>query len=861
MQLHYFDYCQPGNIYYDLPAAQRNAGDEFGLADPPAGWTSRSDAEWTVFLPFDVDLPSQGWKIHVSATMDNAERIFQIVEKYCFAMTVAFKVIRSRTILQRRNSKYGDRSASGKFVTVYPTNEGALERTLGELGSQLEGEQGPYILSDLRVGSGPLYVRYGGFVARMAPSPTGELVYCIENPDGELVPDHRGPGFRPPDWVTPPQCLQPSLVARNTGTLNDFPYRVQQALHFSNGGGVYRAVDTRDGRIVLMKEARPLAGLDEDGTDAVARLRSEHWALRTLVGLDCIPDLVDHRSGHEHQFLLREYVDGLPLIREIMQRNPLVTGTDDAAAAAGYVRWAQKILFGVEQGLTAMHRRGVVFGDLHPSNILVQPDGEVRFIDFETSHAVDDNKAQAIGAPGFRAPLDYRGVDVDRYALGCLRLALYLPLTVVLPWSSQKADQFIDLIGEHFPVPAGFGADVRRDLGPRPYPGAVPSDPDQPLWPAINVASWPDTRRAIVIDMVASATPDRFDRLYPGDVEQFRGPQGGLTFGHGAAGVLWALHRIGEPVPQDHLSWLLTAIRRDRPRRQGFLNGLAGVVYALHSLGRTDSASSLWDIALSTSLDGLDRSLSSGLSGIGLTALQLAHDNADRRQIDVAENIADRLLARSPSAPQQTRSAGLIGGESGVALFLIRLFEATGRADLLDLAADVVLNDLGMLGWSDRESTDGTWRSPLLADGGAGTAMVLHELLHHRPDNRLCTIRDAIRDSLRAPFLLQAGLLRGRAGTLLALRHLTETADGADISTEGPIQRHVAGFGWHAARHNGRLGFLGDQSLRMSTDLATGTAGILLALHASAQTTALGLPFFDRPNPTATGPTTERSGR
>jgi hypothetical protein len=38
------------------------------------------------------------------------------------------------------------------------------------LGELLYGQPGPYILSDLRWGSGPLYVRYGGFAER----------YCID---------------------------------------------------------------------------------------------------------------------------------------------------------------------------------------------------------------------------------------------------------------------------------------------------------------------------------------------------------------------------------------------------------------------------------------------------------------------------------------------------------------------------------------------------------------------------------------------------------------------------------------------------------------------------------------------------------
>ena len=49
-------------------------------------------------------------------------------------------------------------------------------------------------------------------------SESGELVHCIQDPDGKWVPDVRGPGFRPPSWATLPACLEESLAARNAGT-------------------------------------------------------------------------------------------------------------------------------------------------------------------------------------------------------------------------------------------------------------------------------------------------------------------------------------------------------------------------------------------------------------------------------------------------------------------------------------------------------------------------------------------------------------------------------------------------------------------------------------------------------------------
>ena len=53
------------------------------------------------------------------------------------------------------------------------------------------------------------------------------------------------------------------------------PYAIDRVLHFSNGGGVYLARDTRTGEAVVLKEARPHAGVDARGHDAVRPLDSD----------------------------------------------------------------------------------------------------------------------------------------------------------------------------------------------------------------------------------------------------------------------------------------------------------------------------------------------------------------------------------------------------------------------------------------------------------------------------------------------------------------------------------------------------------------------------------------------------------
>src|SRR5690606_6672782 len=154
--------------------------------------------------------------------LDNAERVLQAVWDYCLAHRLAFKFLRGPRVLLMRNSKYAGRASSGKFVTIYPCNEDELEVACRDLDRLLSGEPGPYILSDLRWGAGPVYVRYGGFASRFCID-AGQVVPAIEDPDGTLVPDQRQPVFTVPSWVTVPDFLGPHLAARNATTTTDLP--------------------------------------------------------------------------------------------------------------------------------------------------------------------------------------------------------------------------------------------------------------------------------------------------------------------------------------------------------------------------------------------------------------------------------------------------------------------------------------------------------------------------------------------------------------------------------------------------------------------------------------------------------------
>jgi hypothetical protein len=173
----------------------------------PAGWlTARSDG-WTGVWPVNATRRTHGWKIHLSLRESTYDQALPQVAETCFRHAVVFKYVPSVQALIGRNAKNADRAASGKAVTIYPASDQQLDALACELDETLMEHAGPYILSDVRFGVGPVHFRFGGFEPltlerdgqRRAARPSGH---------GTLVEDVRVPYF-----VQPADADVPDVVA------------------------------------------------------------------------------------------------------------------------------------------------------------------------------------------------------------------------------------------------------------------------------------------------------------------------------------------------------------------------------------------------------------------------------------------------------------------------------------------------------------------------------------------------------------------------------------------------------------------------------------------------------------------------
>ncbi|MGW1178890.1 class III lanthionine synthetase LanKC [Kitasatospora sp. NPDC002543] len=820
-------YCLADPTYYDTPGRLRDRAERYplGLGEPPEGWRRERRGLWTALRPDAARLPEQGWKLHVSAAPDGAERTLAAVARICLARRTAFKFLRSPAALRVTNGKYMGRGGSGKFITVYPATEGEFLTLAEELAQALDGVPGPYVLTDLRIGNAPVYARYGAFVELWCQDATGRTVPALRDPSGTLVPDPREPVFRLPGWVEPPAALRPYLAARSAAG-GDLPYRIVDVLQFSNAGGIYLA-ERPGGERVVLREARPHTGLDGTGTDALTRLRREQWALERLAGLACVPRLHEVRTVWEHTFLVQEHIEGVQLFAEAIRRYPLVHQNCTAGQRAEYARWVGGVVAGLEEALGALHARGVRFGDLHPANVVLRPDGSVVLVDFEYAAALDDRRVPTAGAAGPRVPPGLDGAEADRYLLWVTWLMLLMPVMELadrdpgkLPALERRAREWFGLGPEEGPVRPGAVLPSVESVTERRGRELLDG-------PALGPA-----RRELVAGIHAGATPDRPDRLFPGDVAGFA--DGGTGVAHGAAGVLHALHRTGADWPQEYADWLVAAVRRraGRPGAGGLYDGPLGTALVLARIGRTEAAAELVERAR-TARPAREAGLFGGRAGAALARLRLAEALDSPRELAHALDDARELAAALGGAPvpglDEPAAAGLLYGSAGIALLQLRLYRRTGERWLLDCARTALERAVARcvrVPDGSLQVLEAGRRLAYLDRGSSGIALVVREFLEHAELPGGEAFLADVRKVCAPGFIREPGLFRGRVGLTLALDRLGGAA--AREAVLGQVRK----LQWHlVARPEGLL-VPGMRLRRFSADLHTGAAGVLLALSA-----------------------------
>jgi hypothetical protein len=174
----------------------------------PRHWRLQVGPMWTQIVNPIPRRRTQGWKIHLTARLEDAIRALEIVTAIVPKSDTEFKFASDKNCHSHLLSKNIARQSSGKFITIYPQTDAIFSELLETLYANCGELRGPYILSDKQYrDSGVLFYRYGGFHSFTETNVFHERKSLILDDNYSLVEDERRPNFVLPPFASIPDAI------------------------------------------------------------------------------------------------------------------------------------------------------------------------------------------------------------------------------------------------------------------------------------------------------------------------------------------------------------------------------------------------------------------------------------------------------------------------------------------------------------------------------------------------------------------------------------------------------------------------------------------------------------------------------
>lgn len=217
------------------------------------------------------------------------------------------------------------------------------------------------------------------------------------------------------------------MTGNMTGRVFNNRYQITERIGIGGMAEVYRAQDNVLGRLVAVKVMLPQYAADPNFT---ARFKQEAAAAANLQS-PYIVNVYDWGQDDGTYYIVMEFVRGSDLKTAINERGAINQ------------RKVAEIGSQVCQALTVAHNLDIIHRDIKPQNIMVQPDGNVKVMDFGIARAKNSVMTQTssvLGTAHYISPEQAQGKELtaasDIYSLG---IVLYEAATGRLPFDGPDA--------------------------------------------------------------------------------------------------------------------------------------------------------------------------------------------------------------------------------------------------------------------------------------------------------------------------------------------------------------------------------------------------------------------------------------
>lgn len=210
------------------------------------------------------------------------------------------------------------------------------------------------------------------------------------------------------------------------GTIIDDKYKILSKIGQGGMSTVYLAINEKANKTWAVKEVRREAVLEEGMVRE--RLMAETELLKHLRH-PRLPSIVDVIDKDGSLLIVMDYIEGKSL-QEVLKKE----GAQSQEKVLGWGRELCEVLSYLHQ-----HEPPIIYRDMKPSNIMLQPDGSLKLIDFGTAREIRDSGAQddtvCLGTPGYAAPEQWGGCGQTdaRTDIYCLGVVLYQLVTGMDP--------------------------------------------------------------------------------------------------------------------------------------------------------------------------------------------------------------------------------------------------------------------------------------------------------------------------------------------------------------------------------------------------------------------------------------------